>query len=240
MTTGEAAAIRRHGVAVRVEHWAIALSGLALLFTGIGQLPMYQRYGLTKVPGFGWAGDFLLNLWIHYLAAAVFMAAITFHAIYHALARETAALPRRGDLRASVRIVLASLGVGEEPKSDKFLAEQRVAYAVIGVTAIVLSLTGLLKVAKNAGGLFLPPTATWVTATVHTAASMVFLLAVVAHLAAFLLPANRPLLPSMFTGRVSRAYAAHRHPLWLARGPRGRRTDLLASPRGRAGGAAGR
>jgi cytochrome b subunit of formate dehydrogenase len=219
MSTGprDRGSVRRHSVLVRAEHWTVALSGIVLVFTGIGQMPMYQRYGLTRVPGFAWAGDFLLNLWLHYVAAGVFMAAIAFHALYHGLRRETAALPRRGDLRESARIVLATLGFGEEPKSDKFLAEQRVAYAAIGATAVLLSLTGVLKVAKNSGWLFLPATATWVVTTLHNLAFAVFLLGLLAHLAAFLVPANWPLFASMATGRVSRAYAERRHPRWLAR-----------------------
>jgi cytochrome b subunit of formate dehydrogenase len=179
-------------------------------------MPMYQRYGLTTVPGFGWSGDFLLNLALHYAAAAVFMAAIAFHVVYHVLRRETAIVPRRGDLRESVRIVLATFGLGREPESGKFLAEQRVAYAVLGGAALLLSVTGVLKIARNAGWLFLPPAAAWVTTTLHNAGFAVFLLGFVAHLAAFALPANRPLVASMFTGRVRRAYAEQRHRLWIA------------------------
>ncbi len=211
------AAVRRHSVLVRVEHWVVALSGLVLLFSGIGQLPMYQRYGLTKIPGLGWSGDFLLQLWIHYAAAAVFMAAVAFHVVYHALLRETAIVPRRGDVRESVRIILATFGLGDEPKSDKFLAEQRIAYATIGGAAVLLIASGMLKVAKNAGWVFLPPTASFANTMLHNVAFGVFFFGLVAHLAAFALPANWPLVPSMITGRVKRAYAEHRHPKWLAR-----------------------
>jgi cytochrome b subunit of formate dehydrogenase len=207
--------IERHGVLVRIEHWAVALSGIVLIFTGIGQLPMYQRYGLTRVPGFGWSGDFLLNLWLHDVAAAVFMGAIAFHAVYHVLRRETEAVPRRGDLRESARIIAATSGFGEEPLNAKFLAEQRVAYAVLAGAAVALSATGMLKVARNAGWLYIPPALTWVNTTLHTLAFAVFLVMVLAHLAAFVLPANRPLFASMFTGRVRRGYAEHRHPLWI-------------------------
>jgi cytochrome b subunit of formate dehydrogenase len=215
MSHDRSATVLRHGVLVRIEHWAVAVSGILLLFSGIGQMPMYQRYGVTKLPGLGWSGDFVLNLTIHYVAAIVFMAAIVFHAVYHVRRRETAIVPRRGDLGASWRIVLATLGFGEEPKSDKFLAEQRVAYAVIGGAALVLALTGLLKVARNAGWLFLPPAASWVNTTLHNVGFAVFFLGFLAHLAAFALPANRPLLGSMLTGRVGRRYAEHRHASWV-------------------------
>jgi cytochrome b subunit of formate dehydrogenase len=208
--------VRRHSLLVRVEHWAVALSGIALLFSGLGQMPIYSRYGFTKIPGLGWSGDYFLTLKIHYIAGAVFMAAIAFHVVYHGFLKETAALPRRGDLKESLLIILAMFGFGEEPKSRKFLAEQRLAYAVIGGAAILLSLTGILKVMKNAGWIFLPPTATFTNTMLHNLAFAVFLLGFFAHLAAFLVPANWPLVQTMFTGKVDLAYARHRHPLWLA------------------------
>lgn len=219
----ESGRVRRHTALVRLEHWTVALSGIVLLFSGIGQLPMYQRYGLTRLPGFGWSGDFLLNLTIHYVAAAVFMAALAFHVVYHGLLRETAALPRRGDAKESLLIILATLGFGKEPRSGKFLAEQRVAYAVMGGASLLLAVTGVLKIAKNAGWLDLGPTAALANTTLHNLAFAVFFLGFLAHLAAFLLPANRPLLPSMFTGRVDRGYAERRHPLWMP--DRERRAD---------------
>ena len=47
--------IQRHGVWTVLEHWAIALSGLLLLFTGFGQMPMYSRYMVDRLPGLAWA-----------------------------------------------------------------------------------------------------------------------------------------------------------------------------------------
>ena len=36
----------RHSLTVRVTHWVVALSGILLLFSGFGQLPLYKRYNL--------------------------------------------------------------------------------------------------------------------------------------------------------------------------------------------------
>lgn len=206
--------VRRHTVAVRLTHAAVALSGIVLLFSGFGAMPMYARYNLVKLPGLAWAGDFEVQLVIHYLGAAVFCAAVAFHLAYHWRRREFDAWPKRGDLRASWDIVKAILGGKEEPPHGKFLAEQRLAYFGIGVTALVLAATGLLKSYKNLGVITLDSTLLQATTLIHTAATMVFALLVVAHLAAFGLRANRPLLPSMLTGTVPRDYAEKRHPLW--------------------------
>jgi formate dehydrogenase gamma subunit len=206
--------VRRHDLTVRIVHWTVALSGLALLFSGMGQKPMYRRYNVVKIPGLGWTDDFEIQLFIHYVAAIFFIGAIAFHLVFHLRRRELEALPRRGDLGEGLRTVKAMLLGRPEPPSGKYLAEQRLAYAAIGVTSLLLILTGLIKAYKNLGPIVLNPTFLQVVSLIHTFAAMLFMLLVLAHVAAFLLRANRPLLPSMFTGRCCAEYAKRRHPLW--------------------------
>jgi len=206
--------ISRHPITVRLTHWAVALSGFALLFSGFGELPMYKRYKLASLPGMGWAADFTINLKIHYLAAFIFTFAVIFHIFYHWRRKEYAAMPRKGDMKESWQIMKAMFTKGEEPPSGKFLAEQRVAYAAIGVVSVVLILTGLIKVYKNTGTITFDPTFMQVITLIHTASTMLFMFLVIFHLAAFIIKANRPLLPSMFNGKVDADYAKHRHPLW--------------------------
>ncbi len=206
--------VQRHSRTVRILHWMIALSGLALIFTGMGELPMYQRYNLTKVPGFTWSGDFQLNLVLHYLFSLVFTSAAFFHAAYHLRRREFAALPQRGDVKESVLIVKTMVTGGEEPPHGKYLAEQRLAYGAIALSAAVLIATGLVKSYKNLGAIVLDPTLLQVVTLTHTTFTMLFLVLFLAHVGAFLLKANWPLIPTMFTGQVSHEYARKRHGKW--------------------------
>lgn len=204
----------RHSKTVRFVHWAVALSGLVLLFSGIGQMPVYKRYYITSIPGLGWSADYNITLVMHLIAAAVFGAAILYHLIYHWRRHEFSALPRRGDVGESVKIIKAMLTGKQEPPHEKFLAEQRLAYAAMGLTSLVLLITGLIKVYKNTGVIILPPDFLTAITLIHTAATPIFLFLLVAHLGAFLIKENWPLFPSMFTGYVKREYAEHRHPLW--------------------------
>ena len=217
-STAESAAqsttVLRHSKTVRAIHWAVALSGLTLLFSGFGELPMYKRYMLTDIPGMAWAGDFEIQLVIHYLAAIVFSAASLFHVVYHWRRREFEAVPRRGDVKESVEIMKAMVRGTPEPPQRKFLAEQRLAYAAIGGTTAVLILTGFLKSLKNFDTIAFGHTTQTVITLVHTASAMVFLLLFFAHMAAFLVKPNRPLFKTMFTGRVKLSYARHRHEKW--------------------------
>jgi hypothetical protein len=78
----------RHSRLELAEHWAIALSGLVLLLTGIFELPVAKRYYIITVPGLGWSADFITSLYLHYAAAFVFTAAALFHLVNHGLGGE--------------------------------------------------------------------------------------------------------------------------------------------------------
>jgi cytochrome b subunit of formate dehydrogenase len=206
--------VLRHSWGVRLSHWLIAGSGLLLIFSGMGELPMYKRYNVTKIPGLHWSGDYELNLIIHYLLAAVFTAAVFYHLVYHWRRREFALLPKKGDVGESAHIIKAMLTGGQEPPHGKYLAEQRLAYAAIALTVLGLVGTGLIKAWKNLGAIVIEPTLLQIVTLLHTGLTMLFAALIVAHVAAFVLKANRPLFPAMFTGRVDRRYAEERHPRW--------------------------
>jgi cytochrome b subunit of formate dehydrogenase len=206
--------VLRHSWGVRLSHWLIAGSGLLLIFSGMGELPMYKRYNVVKIPGLQWSGDFELNLILHYILATVFTAAVFFHLVYHWRRRELALLPKKGDVAESAHIIKAMLTGGQEPPHGKYLAEQRLAYAAIAATVLGLVVTGLIKAYKNLGAIVIEPTLLQIVTLLHTGLTMLFIALVFAHVAAFVLKANRPLLPAMFTGRVDRAYAEERHSRW--------------------------
>jgi len=207
-------AILRHSPIELIEHWVLALSGLLLIFSGFGELPMYKRYMVTQIPGLGWAGDFFINLKIHYLAGIVFVSIMVFHAIFHGWLGHQGLLPQKGDFKASLITILSMFGFGKEPKSDKYLAEQRLAYAYLGGVGLILVLTGIVKVLKNLPGVYLPPVLITSMTLTHTFATIFFLLGVLAHLAALIFKVNRPLTKSIFTGEVNMEYVQDRHTIW--------------------------
>jgi len=207
-------AILRHSPIELIEHWVLALSGLLLIFSGFGELPMYKRYMVTQIPGLGWAGDFFINLYIHYLAGIVFVSVMVFHAIYHGWLGHQGLLPKKGDFKASLITLLSMFGFGKEPKSDKYLPEQRLAYAYLGGVGLILVLTGLVKVIKNLPGVYLSPTLITSMTLTHTFVAIFFLLGVLAHLAALIFKVNRPLVKSIFAGEVDAEYVRDRHTIW--------------------------
>jgi len=205
----------RHDIIELVEHWAIALSGLLLLVTGIFELPMANRYYITSLPGLSWSGDFITSLYIHYAASVVFIAAAVFHLLYHGILGEGGMIPRSGDLKSSIEVMKSFFGKGEEPPFHKYLPEQRLAYVGMAFIIAMLILSGLVKTYKN---LYAPDMSLtlvlWATWT-HNAFFMLFILAFVAHIGAILLKPNRPMIRGIFMGTVRLDYARHRHPLWI-------------------------
>jgi len=206
--------ILRHSPIELIEHWVLALSGLLLIFSGFGELPMYKRFMVTQIPGMAWAGDFFINLKIHYLAGIVFVSVMVFHAVYHGWLGHQGLLPQKGDVKASIRTILAMFGFGEEPKAHKYLPEQRLAYAYLGGVGLILVVTGAVKVIKNLPGVTLSPTLITSMTLTHTFATIFFLLGVLAHLAALVFKVNRPLAKSIFTRKVDLHYARDRHTVW--------------------------
>lgn len=209
--------IARHSLTVRVSHWLIAVSSLLLIFSGIGFMPLYGRFYLNNFPGMRWVSNFQTQMDLHYFSAALFMAACLYHLLYHWRRKEFSLLPQKGDLRESWQIIKAMLSKTAEPAHDKFLAEQRIAYAAFAVSIVVLMVSGYSLAVKNSLIWFVDPQVLQAIVLLHHAFTYVFLIQVLMHLAAFLLKANRPLLPTMLNGRIAYDYALTRHKKWLAR-----------------------
>lgn len=208
--------IVRHSAVELIEHWAVAVSGLILLLTGIFELPVGKRYYIITLPGLGWSADFITSLYLHYAAAFIFTAAALFHLFYHGLRGDRGLIPRKGDIHASIEVMKSFFGKGKEPPFHKYLPEQRLAYIGMAVIIAMLIFSGLVKTYKNIYAPDMSYTlvlwATWI----HNIFFVFFFLAFLAHIAAVILKPNRPMLRGILTGFVNLDYAAHRHPLWVA------------------------
>lgn len=204
----------RHSLTVRLTHWTIALSGIVLLFSGFGQMPMYKRYNVVKIPGLAWSANYDITLLMHYISAALFTAAVFFHLAYHWRRREFGILPGKGDFGEAVRGFLAMFGLGKEPHHGKFQAKQKVIYLIIGATSLLLIGTGLVKSYKNLGAIVLDPLLLEILAFAHTICGMLFMMLFLAHVAALLLKNHRPMIPSMLTGWMDGEHARKHHPAW--------------------------
>lgn len=205
--------VLRHDRTVRVIHWLIALSCFVLVFSGFGQMPVYKRYMITDLQGLTWTADYFITLKMHYVAAVILVFASVWHVVYHGIRRDNGLVPRKGDLGESVKIMKAIITGGQEPPSDKYLAEQRLAYVFMAGTIAVLILTGIVKTVKSMGAVLPEGLVFWST-QLHNLGAALIVFGILAHLGAFIVPANLKLLGSMFHGKVDLDYVKHRHSIW--------------------------
>ncbi|HHY22420.1 MAG TPA: cytochrome b/b6 domain-containing protein [Bacilli bacterium] len=206
--------IYRQPIPNRFVHWGVAISIIMLIITGLGQMPLYGRYMLVQPFGTKWLTSYEITLWVHYTFAALLMFFIMYHIVFHVIRKEFAMLPKKGDVKGSFLIIKAMILRQKEPPSEKYLPEQRLTYAYFVFAIALVVITGVIKVIKNMIGV--QPTngiLLW-GAQLHNVATVLIVVGVFLHLAAFIVKENRKLLPGMFTGFVDKEYVKERHSLW--------------------------
>jgi hypothetical protein len=51
---------------------------LLCALTGFGQMPIYKRYYMADIPGFGWLADFYVTRLVHYVGAALLLGLLAY------------------------------------------------------------------------------------------------------------------------------------------------------------------
>lgn len=204
--------IKRQSLQNRIIHWGIAISVFGLIVTGILQMPVAKRYNITKI--FEWSGEYFFTLSLHYIFSIALIFFAFYHVIYHSIKREFDIVPRREDLKNGFLVIKAMIMGLKEPTSDKYLPEQRIAYIGAALIIALLIVTGMIKSYKNILGFDISNALYLWAALLHNFGLVLIILFIIAHLAAFIPKANRPLLSGMFSGKIDAKYAKHRHGLW--------------------------
>ena len=74
-----------------------------LILSGFGQMPIFKRYYIADIPGFGWLAQFYLTHYIHYLGAILILALTTYMIIdYLILQKKRMRLTATGYVRGSI------------------------------------------------------------------------------------------------------------------------------------------
>jgi cbb3-type cytochrome oxidase subunit 3 len=60
---------------------------MIMALTGFGQMPIYKRYYMSDIPGFGWLADFYMTRNIHYIGAAVLLTLVFYAGMDFLLSR---------------------------------------------------------------------------------------------------------------------------------------------------------
>ena len=90
---------------------------LLLGFTGMMQLPVASRYGIARIPGLTWTGDFYITLNIHYIMATLLLALGLYWLTLEIRGRLHGRLACWGKMRLAVLGVVVLSGIGRVAKN---------------------------------------------------------------------------------------------------------------------------
>lgn len=247
--------VRRHDTGTIIAHWMNAFGLILGFVTGA----MILRWT-------GRAIELRMAFILHYVGAALALFALFNHLTRHGVSGGTGLIPKRlGVIRDLIGELLEYTGLfGPEgaalrirwPKAirqpiaryarallgyrphehGKYLAtEQTLSYPPWAILIGLITVTGLIKVLRYIYEI--PSNIVATATTIHDLTAVAIGVMLVIHLLPLLLvPANWPLLLSMFRTTVPRKYVEERHPIWYKalRGKKAPEADRETSPERRA------
>ena len=87
----------------RGVRYAYLITVFFLILTGFGQMPIFKRYYIADIPGFGWLAQFFVTHYIHYLGAILILALVTYMIIdYLILQKKRIRLTASGYVRGTI------------------------------------------------------------------------------------------------------------------------------------------
>jgi cytochrome b subunit of formate dehydrogenase len=229
-----AESLQRHGWTEVATHWLNAIGFIVCLITALFMLDWN---------GIGNPWSLKTVYTIHFIGAGFVVAAVAHHVTYHLAGGGTGLLPRsKADVKNAVAESVSYTGVYRGMKGafgiqmpqpvrravqpflrkhniapdyeGKYLATEKVvSYSGWAILVGIVVVTGFLKSLEYIYGL--PGWLRQWSSLLHDATPLFIIVMLVLHVAALtLVPRNWGLLKSMFTTRVSRAYAKDHLPLW--------------------------
>lgn len=225
--------LRRHELSEVITHWGNAVGVGLCLITATW---LRRWFG----PPFSLETTYVL----HFIGAGLIVAAVTHHITFQRVGGGTGLIPKRpadlknavaemvsytgvyrglrgafgmqmpAPVRRPVQKILRKLNLVPDPDGKYLATEKVLSYSLWAILIGIVVITGVIKTFRYAvsmpGGLL-----HWAT-YLHDGATIFLIVLLALHVGALVLvPRNWPLLKSMFTTRVSRAYAKAHLPLWV-------------------------
>lgn len=123
--------------------WLYTAALWTAVFTGFGNMPVYKRYYVADLPGFGWAGDFFANLSVHYVAGAILCALVVYRVVAHGEYRPMGwRLTTSGKIRATLLVMTllsGALVAAKNISSVNFPLEALLAVNLLHLTAAMFT-----------------------------------------------------------------------------------------------------
>ena len=111
----------------RAVRYVYLITVLFLTLSGFGQMPIFKRYYIADIPGFGWLAQFYVTHYIHYLGAILILALVTYMIIdYLILQKKSIRLTASGYARGAILAGILVSGiflVFRNLEGSRFVAE---------------------------------------------------------------------------------------------------------------------
>ena len=96
----------------RAVRYVYLVTVFFLTLTGFGQMPIFKRYYIADIPGFGWLAQFYVTHYIHYLGAVLILALVTYMIIdYLILQKKRIRLTASGYVRGTILAAILVSGL---------------------------------------------------------------------------------------------------------------------------------
>ena len=96
----------------RAVRYVYLITVLFLTLTGFGQMPIFKRYYIADIPGFGWLAQFYVTHYIHYLGAILILGLVSYIIIdYLILQKKSIRLTASGYVRGMILVGILVSGI---------------------------------------------------------------------------------------------------------------------------------
>jgi hypothetical protein len=83
----------------KISKWIYTITLFFITLSGFGQMPIFKRYYIADIPGFGWLAKFYVTHFMHYSAAIVLIAFVTYILIDYILNKPISKLSLTGNFK---------------------------------------------------------------------------------------------------------------------------------------------
>lgn len=91
-------------------HTLFRINMLFLALSGVGHMPIFKRYYIADIPGFGWLAQFHITLTIHYLTATLFLALVAWLVTTRILTRSEDRISPSARVKTGLYIAIIASG----------------------------------------------------------------------------------------------------------------------------------
>jgi formate dehydrogenase subunit gamma len=200
--------VLRHGWGTSFIHWTFALSGVALIVTGI-------YVGFLFIPRLVDDPQAVAHMYnLHFVGALFFLFGISAHVTdMYVTSRFKEHMPESSDVGDAVAHYTSMLGIGTKPSEGKYPASEKVSYPLWLVFIGLAVITGAIKACAHVWDI--PSGVMGVTTFIHDIAALAIIALLIVHvILGAIVPWSWQLLRSMITGYASEGYIKKTHPKW--------------------------